>query len=177
MPNFEADMDKITENVNKTVSSFLLMPVIMGNKLANMAAEPIKPVINQMEYFKNIIDEFNDKLRSDLTRILFTTRHKNIIEAAIADIVDVIPGLGNITEAERLADARRIGDRDAVVAHGIDTAVGEIFSVIPMFGEFIDSFLDALLPSNTLLYLKRRGLIEWNPPLPPLPSLSKSKRR
>lgn len=164
-------MDEFENKTGKAIDSILLLPIEANNKLLAETTKPIQPVIRNAEAMKQNLDKLNEKIRSDLTRILFTTRHKNLFEALVADIVDTLPGLGDVTEAERLADARRIGDRDAVVAHGIDTVSGEIFDVIPVAGEMMDSILDALLPANTLLYLKRRGLIEWNPPAPPLPKI------
>jgi len=157
--------DEVVENVNKTAESLLLAPVLMTNKVAESMVKPIKPIIKNIDQLTAGLE----KMRNDLNRVLFTTQHKNLIEAMIADVVDTIPFLGDITEVERLADAKRLGDKDAITAHGIDVVFGEIADAIPVVGEFIDSFLDALLPANTLLYLKRRGIIDWKPPLPPKP--------
>ena len=163
--------EDIEKRLNKTAESLLLMPVVATNRAINQAVQPVKPMLKQIDNLKNQMDRMNDYLRKTTNRILFTTRHKNLLEAMIADFVDTLPMVGDITEAERLADARRLGDEDAIVAHGMDSIFGEMADAIPVAGEFIDSLLDALLPSNTLLYLKRRGLIDWKPPLPPTPPL------
>lgn len=166
------DVPSDMENkVGKMADSLLLAPMVAGNQIVDASVAPVKPAIKQAEQFKNEFDKMNEGLRSTITRILFTTRHRNILEAMAADFVDTIPFVGDITEAERLADARRIGDHDAVVAHGMDTIFGEMADIVPVAGEFVDSVLDALLPANTLLYLKRKGLIDWTPPLPPAPKI------
>lgn len=165
MPN------EVVNKAQKVTNTLLLSPVIAGNKMANVMAEPVKPMIKQAEQFKEEFDTINKELRSTIIRIMFTTNHQNIVEALAADFVDTIPFVRDTTEAERLADARRIGDHAAIAAHGVDAIFGDMADIIPVAGEFVGSIIDALLPANTLLYLKRRGLIEWDPPFPPLPVL------
>ena len=162
---------KVKDQMDKVAEPLLLAPIAIGNKVVDSAVTPVKPMLKQAEAVKNQFDSLNDDMRKTTNRILFTTNHRSILEAMAADFVDVLPMVGDVTEAERLSDARRQRDEDAIVAHGTDSLFGEMADAIPVAGEFIDSLLDALLPSNTLLYLKRRGLIEWKPPLPPLPKI------
>ena len=163
---------KMDEVINKTADS-LLIPLEINNKIIEAMAKPVEPVVKQTGNMKKLMDNFNRAVREKMNKVLFSTHHDNIIDAMIADFVDVLPGLGDITSAERLADARRKGDRDAITAHGMDTFVDNIFDFIPVFGELAGSVLDALLPTNTLLYLKKKGIIEWEPPLPPLPKIKR----
>ncbi|HEB37615.1 MAG TPA: hypothetical protein ENI14_03020 [Thermoplasmatales archaeon] len=156
------------DEFEKQIENVLNAPLIMTNEILSKLTEPAKSLIEQG---KQIHDTIINPLRDKLNRVMFSTKHETLIEAMVADLIDILPGVGDITEAERLAEAKRIGDKDAVVAHGIDTVFGEMADMIPVVGELIDSFLDALLPANTLLYLKRRGIIEWKPPNPPLPKL------
>jgi len=89
---------------------------------------------------------------SPLYRILFGTDHRNIFEAVAADIVDIIPFVGDVSNIARLTDAAARGgkySKKKVIAQAIDAIGGTIpepFSVI----------VDALTPTNTILYLQSR---------------------
>ena len=161
------NIENVKQKIDKSMESLALMPVVITNKFASEVSRPVKPVVKNID---NTVKKLN-KMRDDISRVLFSTDHHSLFEAVVADLVDALPYVGDATESMRLADAKRRGDKDAVVAHGTDLVVGNMFDIIPVAGELIDSALDLLLPSNMLLYLKRRGYIEWNPPLLPVPPI------
>jgi len=86
----------------------------------------------------------------DLTRILFTTDHRNAGEAFIADMVDPIPLVGELTSGMRIEESveketpLEIALRSGDLIGGILPAGGTLF--------------DLLTPTNMLTYLYKEKI-------------------
>lgn len=98
-----------------------------------------------------------EKLLPDIDsikRILFTTDHKNMIEAVMADLTDAIPLAGDITNAIRVADAMKKDRKIELAMQSIDFLGG----LFPGLGDIFD----IITPTNTLIYLMQ-GKLEMIP--------------
>ena len=124
----------------------------------------VPEIINPPRFAVELKDSF-DQFMDSLQDIVTTTDHKTLFDAILADIFDFIPILGDVANEERVADAMRRGDKVALKAQTIDLFLG----VIPIIGDIADF----ITPTNTLLYLRKIGMIEWDPPLPPIPNIFK----
>ena len=116
----------------------------------------------RVRVFEDIKSSVNDMVNS-IDRILTTSYHDSLLEAIIADLFDVVPILGDVGNEERVADALRRNDRVAMRAQTLDL----FFGILPVLGDVAD----LLTPTNTLLYLRRKDVINWDPPLPPIPKI------
>ena len=83
-----------------------------------------------------------------LKRILFSAEHDSFAEAMLADLVDAIPIIGDLTNAMRVKDAmdKNLPDRTLLLQLG-DLVGG----IIPVVGDIFD----IITPTNTLTYLLR----------------------
>ncbi len=84
-----------------------------------------------------------------LVKAPFTTEHETILEAFLADLADVVPAVGEIASLVRIVEA--IEKKDDIRAA---MEVGDLVAGIP---PGIGDALDVLTPTNTLLYLRRKG--------------------
>ena len=116
----------------------------------------------RVKLFEDIKNTVNDFVNTG-DRILTTTYHRSLLEAMFADLFDVVPLLGDVGNEERVADALRRNDKVALRAQSLDL----FFGIVPVLGDIAD----LLTPTNTLLYLRRIGVINWDPPLPPIPRI------
>lgn len=62
----------------------------------------------------------------DLERIVTTTDHRNIFESLIADVVDLIPFVGEGFAGAKALDARKKGNQACALALGTDTIIADI---------------------------------------------------
>lgn len=120
----------------------------------------------QPRIFKDVKDSVVD-ITDSVDRILTTSYHRSLLEAVIADLLDAVPILDVVDDEERVADAMRRYDSVAMRAQTFDL----LLSLIPIVGEVAD----LLVPTNTLLYLRRKGVINWDPPFPPIPRIFAQK--
>jgi len=86
-----------------------------------------------------------------LWRILASSKHESLAEAVLADLIDAIPIIGDLTNLLRVMDAYERKD-DLVLAlqtgdllGGFPPGIGEIF--------------DILSPTNTIAYIVRKGKV------------------
>ena len=84
-----------------------------------------------------------------LKRILFSAEHDSLAEAVLADLVDAIPILGDLTNAMRVKDAmdKNLPDRTLLLQLG-----DLIGGIIPGLGDVFD----IISPTNTLTYLLKK---------------------
>jgi len=76
--------------------------------------------------------------REDIERVLLTTDHRNLGEALVADLFDLIPIIGDISNVARIAHA--YSKRD-------------YFEVAAQFGDLPGPL--NLIPANMICYLRR----------------------
>ena len=83
-----------------------------------------------------------------LWRVLASAKHESLGEALLADFIDSIPIIGDITNAIRVKDAidKKMPDYIVLLQAG-DLILG----IPPIIGEIFD----ILSPTNTLTYLLR----------------------
>jgi len=84
-----------------------------------------------------------------LKRILFSAEHDSFAEAILADLVDVIPILGDLTNVMRVKDAMDKNLPDRTVLLQLGDLVG---GIIPVVGDIFD----IITPTNTITYLLRK---------------------
>jgi len=105
---------------------------------------------------------FNPDLSEDaVKRILFAPSHNDLGEAVIADLVDAIPFLGDLTNLVRVINAIDKKEDEFITA----LQTGDL--LIGVLGEIAETsitkmlplvdFLDLLTPTNTISYLLKRG--------------------
>ena len=84
-----------------------------------------------------------------LWRVLASAKHESLDEALLADFIDSLPIIGDITNAMRVADAidKKMPDYLIIMQAG-DLILG----IPPIIGEIFD----ILSPTNTLAYLLRK---------------------
>ena len=81
-----------------------------------------------------------------LKRILFSAEHNSFAEAILADLVDAIPILGDLTNAIRVKDAMDKNLPDRTVLLQLGDLIG---GIIPGVGDIFD----IITPTNTITYL------------------------
>ena len=79
----------------------------------------------------------------------FKIEHQDITEAVFADLVDLVPVIGEIAGIYRIKEAIDAKDDMRVLLE-----TGDLFAGFP---PLIGDLLDALTPTNLLLYLMRGG--------------------
>jgi len=84
-----------------------------------------------------------------LKRILFSAEHDSFAEAILADLVDAIPILGDLTNVMRVKDAMDKNLPDRTVLLQLGDLVG---GIIPVVGDIFD----IITPTNTITYLLRK---------------------
>ena len=85
----------------------------------------------------------------DLKRILFTTDIRDIGEAIVADIVDAIPIVGDISNFFKVRDAIKKKESAFLVALRIGDFLG---GLIPGYGDVFD----LITPTNTIAYILKK---------------------
>lgn len=87
------------------------------------------------------------KLSQMVMRATIKSSHRSIEEAILADIIDVIPIVGDVGNAMRVVDAAKKGESTPLALQTGDMIVG----IIPIVG-FIP---DLVTPTNTAIYVLR----------------------
>jgi len=91
------------------------------------------------------VEEAGDKIH----RIVFGTEHKDIGEAMLADLIDIVPFVGDASNIARISDAMKRGGKymkRRVLAQAVDVIGGGL----PEPASFL---FDLFTPTNTLLFL------------------------
>jgi hypothetical protein len=88
----------------------------------------------------------------DLVRAPFTTRHRGALDAALADLADVVPLVGEVAGLARLAEALERDDGARAAMEAGDLLLG--------FPPVIGDILDLLTPTNLLFQLRGEGRIK-----------------
>lgn len=87
--------------------------------------------------------------------------HDTLLEAALADAIDVIPIVGDVTNVLRLQNAMETDNkhlrRRRILVQGFDLAVGTLPEAVPGFGTVGAGIADLITPSNLADYGARRG--------------------
>ena len=128
------------------------------------------------EELRKITKPIDDLLNGDLPtpaelpkrieNILISPKQKSLHDAILADIFDIIPVVGDVSNAIRVGRAALEDDvlaSERMALQSIDAAVGIIPSFFPG-GEVVSTILDFLTPTNMVVYLRE------NYPLPNKPS-------
>lgn len=90
--------------------------------------------------------------RDALQRIAFGSEHRTLAEALAADLLDVIPIVGDVSNAYRVRDAMK---RQAVMQ--AKPGLQMVDMLLGMLPEPVGAVLDVLTPSSTVNYLRRRS--------------------
>ena len=86
--------------------------------------------------------------KSTAKRILWGTTHKNLTEAILADVVDVIPVVGDLGNAIKVYNLAKKGESDKLTLHTGDLVIG----IVPVIG----AVGDLITPTNTLIFVMRK---------------------
>lgn len=102
----------------------------------------LKDLVARKDRIERHIDNLENKFKtSKLSNIVFGIEHDNIIQAIAADLVDIIPIAGEITNISRIRNSKTKSRR---TLQSIDLVTG----VIP--------FANILTPTNTILFIEGR---------------------
>ncbi len=96
-------------------------------------------------------------LGTRVCEILAGTNQQDLPDAIIADILDIIPIIGDLTNALRVIDAAGKGNeyqrKKKVAMQLIDALSGSL-------PDPVGAIIDAITPTNTILYLSKKGVLE-----------------
>jgi len=109
-------------------------------------------LLREVEESRRALEEELGRLREDARRLIkapFTTEHKEYLEAFVADVVDVIPIVGEVAGLMRLLEAREKGDRVRFAFELLDLVLG----APPIIGEIFD----LIAPTNLYFYRRRQA--------------------
>jgi hypothetical protein len=79
----------------------------------------------------------------------WTIEHRNILEAILADLFDVLPVAGEIAGLVRIAEAYEKRDEFRLALEAGDLVLG--------FPPLLGDIADLATPTNLICYLRRRG--------------------
>ena len=96
----------------------------------------------------------DEETKMKIKRILFESSQETIPEAVIADIIDAIPGIGDLTNLVRVLNAKNKGDMTAFAIQTGDLLLG----LPPGIGEVGD----IITPSNTILTILKQSEVGQN---------------
>lgn len=83
-----------------------------------------------------------------LIKAPFTTEHDSLLEAIVADLADAVPIIGEVAGIMRIMEAKDKKDDLRLLLETGDLVAG----LPPVIGEI----LDALTPTNTIIYLMKK---------------------
>ena len=104
---------------------------------------------------------FEKPTEESITKVLFAPSHNNLGEAVLADLVDAIPFIGDLTNLIRVVNAINQKEEDFITAlQAGDLLIGMVFEfaytsstkMLPII-----DLLDLITPTNTLTYLLKKG--------------------
>lgn len=84
----------------------------------------------------------------EVLRIVASSSQKNLSEALMSDAVDIVPVVGDVSNAIKVYDSAKKGESKQLILHTGDFILG----IIPIIGDFAD----LLTPTNTLIYVMRK---------------------
>jgi len=84
-----------------------------------------------------------------LLKAPFTIEHRNVVEALLADLADLVPLVGEVAGLIRIAEALEKKDEFRLALETGDLLAG----LPPLLGDL----LDLLTPTNLICYLRRSG--------------------
>ena len=111
----------------------------------NLKDDPIN------KFFMSIIENCKKRYGEEFCNILFGAEHKSLREAILADIIDTLPIIGDISNFFRVVDAANNPDiavRRRATAQLIDLMLGALPGPI-------GTILDIITPTNTIAYLRK----------------------
>jgi len=120
-----------------------------------LALQPLTVLAREME---NNINRFLDEVAAgappEIRDILFESRQSTMGRALLADAIDVIPVVGDVSNFFRVRHASREGVRRQarVGRQALDLALGSL-------PEPVGAVLDLLTPTNTMTYLREQGVL------------------
>jgi hypothetical protein len=79
----------------------------------------------------------------------WTIEHKNVLEAVLADLADVVPIVGEVAGFVRMVQALEKRDDFRLALEAGDLVLG----LPPLIGDI----MDLLTPTNLICYLRKRG--------------------
>lgn len=105
--------------------------------------------------FNKWLDEVAAGAPPELRDILFESKQSTMGRAIAADVVDVIPIVGDIANFFRVRHAGQLGvDRPRRVGRqALDLALGSL-------PEPVGAIFDVLTPTNMMTYLRERGILQ-----------------
>lgn len=95
-----------------------------------------------------VLKKKEKKVLNKLKRAAVETNHRTLEEAVLADIIDVIPVAGDISNALRVINAAARGEDRALLLQAGDLVIG----AVPIIG----TVGDLLTPSNVAIYVLRK---------------------
>lgn len=101
-----------------------------------------------------------------LKNVMVGSKHESFGQAALADVIDVIPYAGDASNVIRTVDAGLSGEKwenRRVATQSADLALGFIPDLIPGVGTVVGTVLDVLTPTNIFNYLAD----QYDPPKKP----------
>lgn len=130
-------------------------PPIPGLKVENIP-DPAKDIKKIPGPEKVIGDLDPIELPRSVKKVLIGSKHENIVEAIMADLFDIIPYAGDVSNVIRTVDAglKAKSPMDKRLAsQSIDLTIGFLPDLIPGLGTIVGTILDAATPTNTINYL------------------------
>ncbi len=116
---------------------------------------PLTAFAGEMEdNFNRFLDDFAAGAPPELRDVLFESRQSTLGRALLADAIDVIPVVGDVSNFFRVRHASREGIRrqPRVGRQALDLALGSL-------PEPVGAVLDLLTPTNTMTYLREQGML------------------
>ena len=107
---------------------------------------------------RRFLDEVSEFAPPELRDILFESTQSSFARAVAADLLDIVPVVGDVSNFFRVRHAEKIGTVQSrkFALQLIDLAAGALPDT-PQFP--IGAILDALTPTNTVTYLRERQLL------------------
>ena len=104
---------------------------------------------------------FEKPTEESIIKVLFAPSHNNLGEAVLADLVDAIPFIGDLTNLIRVVNAINQKEEDFITAlQAGDLLLSPVFEFVwtssTKMLPIID-LLDLITPTNTLTYLLKKG--------------------
>jgi len=86
--------------------------------------EPIDTVTDRVERaVHNAMDSISERFPPTPRRILFESQHRNLVEAALADLVGEIPFAEFLIKPFRIREAAKRGSVEEATRHAVDWAI------------------------------------------------------
>jgi len=95
-----------------------------------------------------------DVLGERARKVLIGVNQDELIDAVIADVLDIIPVVGDFTNLMRVYDSAKTGTPYEKKRRLASQLVDMVAGVLP---DPIGTVLDVITPTNTLLYLEKTG--------------------